>query len=90
MNLPPKTPPTGLDLIHETSAWPHWPFLPMVRRYLPQEPTELGSRALVGVLTCTDHGYSFAPGVNLWSRLADAQFTPCEPEQLLAEGWEVR
>lgn len=43
----------------------------------------------IGVLTVTSHGYSFAPGVNLWSGLADAQFTPCEPEQLLAEGWEV-
>lgn len=81
MNLPPKQPPTGLDLIHETSAWPRWPFLPLVKRG-DAMPT-------VGVLTVTSHGYSFAPGVNLWSGLADAQFTPCEPEQLLAEGWEV-
>lgn len=74
---------TSLEKILDPKSWTHWPFLPMVKRSRESQwPT-------IGVLAVISTGYAFAEGANLWSRLEDASFKPCNPEGLLAEGWEV-
>jgi len=82
----------SIAMILNPNQWPQWPYLPLKNRRIRDASGHMAQGVLreAGLLEPRAGIFEFAEGANLFA-LDEFQgtWTPIDPAELLANGWEV-